>query len=150
MPPLLRLRLAMALLLGVFLIPVGLSSLRGLTHVVSCQGAIAQPFEVRFGEDGTPLLTGSRVVEAGDDPVCANLNTDLSMRDAGPNRLEVTVPIENRGTDPWRGTVSLVVGGVFIPVEIGLVPPGETRSETIVLRLPEGLTQFDGELLIGP
>jgi hypothetical protein len=149
-PLLLRIRLAMALLLGVFLIPVGLSSLRGLTHVVSCQGAIAQPFEVRFGEDGTPLLTGSRLIEAGSDPVCANLRTNLSMRDAGPNRLEVTVPIENRGTDPWRGTVSLVVSGVFIPVQIGLVPPGETRSETLVLRLPEGVTQFDGELLIGP
>lgn len=139
----------MGVLLGVFLIPVVLSSLRGLTHVVSCQGAIAQPFEVRFGS-GTPLLTGSRLVEAGSDPVCANLRTNLSMRDAGPNRLEVTVPIENRGSDPWRGTVSLVVGGVFIPVEIGLVPPGETRSETVVLRLPEGVTQFDGELLIGP
>lgn len=149
-PPLLRLRLALGLLLGVFLIPVVLSSLRGLTHVVSCQSAIAQPFEVSFGEDGKPLLTGSRLVEAGSDPVCANLRTDLSMRDAGPNRLEVTVPIENRGSDPWRGTVSLVVGGVFIPVKIGLVPPGETRSETLVLRLPEGVTQFDGELLIGP
>ena len=109
-----------------------------------------KPFEVSFGEDGKPLLTGSRLVEAGSDPVCANLRTDLSMRDAGPNRLEVTVPIENRGSDPWRGTVSLVVGGVFIPVKIGLVPPGETRSETLVLRLPEGVTQFDGELLIGP
>jgi hypothetical protein len=140
----------LTVLLGVFLIPVVLSSLRGLTHVVSCEEAIAQPFEVSFGADGTPLLTGSRLVEAGTDPVCANLLTDLSMREAGPNRLEVTVPIENRGNDPWRGTVSLEVGGVVIPVEIGLVPPGETRSETIVLRLPEGVTAFTGELLIGP
>ena len=140
----------MALLLGVLMIPVVLSSLRGLTHVVSCQEAIAQPFEVSFGSEGTPLLTGSRLVEAGSDPVCANLRTDISMREAGPNRLEVTVPIENRGANPWRGTVSLVVGGVFIPVQVGLVPPGETRSETIVLRLPEGVTEFDGELLIGP
>ena len=149
-PLLLRIRLAAAMLLGVFLIPVVLSSLRGLTHVVSCQSSIAQPFEVRFGDDGTTLLTGSRLVEAGSDPVCANLRSDLSMREAGPNRLEVTVPIENRGIDPWRGTVSLEVGGVLIPVQIGLVPPGETRSETLVLRLPEGVTEFAGELLIGP
>ncbi len=138
------------MLLGVFLIPIVLSSLRGLTHVVSCEAAIAQPFEVRFGSDGTPILTGSRLVEAGADPVCMNLRTDLSMREAGPNRLEVTVPIENRGGDPWQGTVSLEVGGVLIPVQIGLVPPGQTRSETIVLRLPEGVTELDGELLIGP
>ncbi|MGH8958688.1 MAG: hypothetical protein ACRDVK_08430 [Acidimicrobiia bacterium] len=150
MPPLLRIRLASVILLGVFLIPVVLASLRGLTHVVSCQEAIAQPFEVRFGDDETILLTGSRLVEAGTDPVCANLRTDLSMREAGPNRLEITVPIENRGADPWRGTVSLEVGGVLIPVQIGLVPPGETRSETLVLRLPEGVTEFNGELLIGP
>ena len=150
MPLLLRIRLAAVMLLGVFLIPVVLSSLRGLTHVVSCQSSIAQPFEVRFGDDGTTLLTGSRLVEAGSDPVCANLRSDLSMREAGPNRLEVTVPIENRGNDPWRGTVSLEVGGVLIPVQIGLVPPGEIRSETLVLRLPEGVTEFAGELLIGP
>lgn len=150
MPVLLRIRLALIVLLGVFLIPVVMSSLRGLTHVVSCEEAIAQPFEVNFGSDGTPLLTGSRLVEAGTDPVCANLRTDLSMRGAGANRLEVTVPLENRGEEPWRGTVSLRVGGVLIPVQIGLVPPGETRSESIVLQLPEGVTEFTGELLIGP
>lgn len=150
MPVLIRIRLALAVLLGVFLIPVVLSSLRGLTHVVSCEESIAQPFEVNFGSDGTPLLTGSQLLEAGTDPVCANLSTDLSMREAGPNRLEVTVPVENRGEQPWRGTVTLKVGDVLIPVQIGLVPPGETRSESIVLRLPAGVTGFTGELLIGP
>ncbi len=150
LPAYLRIRLALATLLGVFLIPIGLSSMRGLTHVVSCREAISQPFEVSFDQSGEPLLTGSNVVEAGADPVCALLKTDLSLRGAGPNRLEVTVPLENQGIDPWQGTVTLRVGEVLIPIQIGLVPPGETRSEMIVLRLPQGVTGFTGEVLIGP
>lgn len=150
MPAYLRIRLALAILLGVFLIPIGLSSMRGLTHVVSCREAISKPFEVDFDPAGEPLLTGSSVIEAGQDPICALLETDLSLRTAGPNRLEVTVPVENQGKDPWQGTVTLRVGDVLIPVQIGLVPPGESRSETLVLRLPAGVTGFSGELLIGP
>ncbi|MGQ0849954.1 MAG: hypothetical protein ACT4OP_12760 [Actinomycetota bacterium] len=150
MPPTLKARLALVVLFGVFLIPVGMSSLRGLTHVVSCTGEAVQPFEVDFSDPDSPILTGSAVVEAGDDPVCGALVADLSVQSAGKNRLEVTVPIENRGTQPWRGTVNLEVGNVLIPIRIGVVPGGETRSETIVLRLPVGITGFSGRLLIGP
>lgn len=149
-PLLLRLRLALVGLFGIFLIPIALGSMRGLTHVVSCSREISKPFEVTFEGSGTPLLTGSSVVEAGSDPVCQALRSDISMRAAGPSRLEVTVPITNEGSEPWQGTVSLLVGNVSIPVRIGLVPPGETRSETLVLNLPEGVTGFSGELLIGP
>jgi hypothetical protein len=46
--------------------------------------------------------------------------------------------------------VRLQVGNTVIPFQIGLVPAGETRSETIVLRLPAGTTGFSGSLLIGP
>jgi hypothetical protein len=72
------------------------------------------------------------------------------MRAIAPNRLEITVPISNGGDQPWQGTVALQVGSVEVPVRIGLVPPGETRSETLVLNLPDGVTGFSGELLIGP
>jgi hypothetical protein len=137
-------------LFGVFLIPIVLSSMRGLTHVVSCEQEISKPFEVTFDAARAPLLTGSSLVEAGVDPVCAALSADVSMRAAGPNRIEVTVPIRNDGDNPWQGTVALLVGNVEVPVRIGLVPPGETRSETLVLSLPEGVTGFSGELLIGP
>jgi len=149
-PLLLRLRVALVALFGVLLIPIGFSSMRGLTHIVSCSAEISKPFEVTFDANGTPLLTGSSVVEAGTDPVCRSLRTDLSLRTVGPNRVEVTVPITNEGTDAWQGTVALMVGEVEIPIRIGLVPPGETRSETLVLNLPAGVTGFSGELLIGP
>lgn len=149
MPNAVRVRLALATLFGVFLIPVLLSSLRGLTHVVSCRQEVTQPFEVVFDTNNEPLLTSSAVVQAS-DPVCSSLRADLSVASEGPNRLAVTVPITNSGEGAWRGTVRLRVGNTIIPIQIGLVPAGTTKSETIVLRLPEGATGFDGSLLIGP
>jgi hypothetical protein len=149
-PLLLRLRLALAALFGILLIPIALSSMRGLTHIVSCSREISKPFTVMFDSEGAPTLTGSSVIEAGTDPVCRLLSSEISIRTVGPNRLEVTVPIANGGDDPWQGTVALQVGSVEVPVRIGLVPAGQTRSETLVLNLPEGVTGFSGELLIGP
>jgi hypothetical protein len=75
---------------------------------------------------------------------------DVSVSARGPNEIAVTVPITNEGLTAWRGTVRLRVGRTVIPFQIGLVPAGETRSETIVLRLPDGTTGFSGSLLIGP
>jgi len=150
-PALLRPRLAVFILFGVFLIPVVLSSLRGLTHVVSCTREIARPFEVAVGDGERPVITGSAVVEAGAAQQCGGtLDVDVSVSARGPNEIAVTVPITNKGLTPWRGTVRLRVGNTVIPFQIGLVPAGETRSETIVLRLPDGTTGFSGSLLIGP
>ncbi|MGH8927849.1 MAG: hypothetical protein ACRDWH_05830 [Acidimicrobiia bacterium] len=151
MPALLRTRLALFALFGVFLIPIGLSSLRGLSHVVSCTEEIARPFEVSVGEGDFPLLTGSALVAAGDVDECGGvLETRVSVAPRAGNEVEVTVPITNNGAAAWHGTVNLRVGDTLIPVQIGLIPAGETRSETIVLRLPEGTTGFTGSLLIGP
>ena len=150
-PALLRPRLAVLVLFGVFLIPVFLSTLRGLTHVVSCTREIARPFEVAVGDEERPVITGSAVVEAGAEQQCGGaLNVDVSVSARGPNEIAVTVPITNEGVTPWRGTVRLRVGNTVIPFQIGLVAAGETKSETIVLRLPEGTTGFSGSLLIGP
>ena len=150
-PALLRPRLAVFILFGVFLIPVVLSSLQGLTHVVSCTREIARPFEVAVGDEDRPVITGSAVVEAGAAQPCGGaLDVDVSVSARGPNEIAVTVPITNEGLTAWRGTVRLRVGNTIIPFQIGLVPAGETRSETIVLRLPDGTTGFSGSLLIGP
>jgi hypothetical protein len=138
-----------AVLFGVFLIPVMLSSLRGLTHVVSCTDEVEQPFQVQF-TNGDAVLTGSAVVVAEAEETCGQLTAEMSVRADGANRLAVTIPITNRGEGAWRGTVRLEVGSTVIPVAIGLVPAGETRSETVILRLPDGVSNFHGSLLIGP
>jgi hypothetical protein len=141
--------LAVAVLFGVFLIPVVLSSMRGLTHVVSCASEVERPFAVEFTE-GEATLTGSAVVVAGGESLCGQLTAEMSARADGPNRLAVTIPITNQGEGAWRGTVQMQVGATTIPVAIGLVPAGETRTQTVVLRLPEGVSSFQGSLLIGP
>lgn len=148
-PALLRSRLAVVVLFGIFLIPVILSSLRGLTHVVSCSSEVERPFQVEF-VDGEAILTGSAVVVAGEEKVCGQLDTAMSVRAEGPNRVAVTIPISNQGAGAWRGTVQLTVGNTVVPVEFGLVPAGESRMETVILRLPEGISLFQGSLLIGP
>ena len=51
MPSILKSRIAIVALLAVFLIPVGTSSLRGLTHVLTCEAEVEKPFSVIF-EDG--------------------------------------------------------------------------------------------------
>ncbi len=149
MPALLRSRLAVAVLFGIFLIPVILSSLRGLTHVVSCASEVERPFQVEF-VGGEAILTGSAVVVAGEAPVCGQLEAGMSVRADGPNRLAVTIPISNQGEGAWRGTVQLQVGTTVVPVEIGLVAAGDSKTETVILRLPDGVSSFQGSLLIGP
>jgi hypothetical protein len=149
-PALLRSRLAVAVLFGVFLIPILLmSSLRGLTHVVSCAQPVERPFQVEI-TGGEPVITGSAVVVAGEDYGCGPLTAEIVVRSEGANRLAVTVPITNGGESAWRGTVNLEVGSTLIPITIGLVPAGSTRDSTVVLKLPEGVSSFQGSLLIGP
>ena len=64
--------------------------------------------------------------------------------------IELILPITNHTDDLWRGTVSVVVGRTTIPVDIGEVPAGETRSDSIDLELDQGTTELSGSLLIGP
>lgn len=150
MPALLRSRLAVAVLFGVFLIPISLmSSLRGITHVVTCYERVERPFQVEF-VDGEPTITSSAVVVAGEATGCGSLTAEMSVRSEGPNRLAVTTPITNAGESAWHGTVQLQVGSTLIPITQGLISAGETRSETVILRLPDGVSSFQGSLLIGP
>ena len=150
-PALLRPRVAVFVLFGVFLIPVVLSSLRGLTHVVSCTREIARPFEVAVGEEDRPVITGSAVVEAGAAEPCGGaLNVDVSVSARGPNEIAVTVPITNDGTNAWRGTVRLQGGqdGDSLPDRSG--SGGRDSIGNHRAALARGTTGFSGSLLIGP
>lgn len=141
--------MAAVVLVAIFLIPLGLLNLRGLTHVVSCEDQVRQPFQVVFSA-GQPVLTGSTVVEPDDGPLCGVLDAGLSVSSPGPNRLDITVPIDNLSDQDWRGTIELAVGETKVPVPIGLVPAQGSRTEVVQLHLPDGTTQVDGLLLIGP
>ena len=67
MPSALRAQVALIALLGVLLIPIGTSSLRGLTHILTCQESAAAPFSIEVPEDGLPFITSSSSFERNPD-----------------------------------------------------------------------------------
>jgi hypothetical protein len=141
-------------MLGAFLIPIGTSSLRGLTHVLTCQERAKTPFTVVFeeGQDPTILSATGQITakDPAEESICGGLSLDLGVSQAEPGRVAVHVPITNNGEFEWRGTVALKAGDATIPVSIGSIKPGVTEKDTIEIRLKSGETQLDGSLLIGP
>jgi len=163
MSSLLRARFALILLLATFLIPIGVSGLRGLTHVLSCSSSVATPFTITILPDGVPTITSSRTLTRDDDSsLCAipdpssgieeGLVVDLAARGTS-GKIEMIVIITNQTHRPWQGTVQLNLGGqrrLSYPVTIGRIPARQVRRATVLLELPKGLTDIDGKLLIGP
>jgi hypothetical protein len=142
-------------MMGAFLIPIGTSSLRGLTHLLTCQENAKTPFTVVFekGQEPTILSATGRITADSppdDSQVCGGLTLDLGVSEAAPGHVAVHVPITNNGKFEWRGTVALKVGGASIPVDIGSIKPGVTEKDTVTVTLKPGTTQLDGSLLIGP
>lgn len=151
MPSGLRSRLALLALIGVFLIPIGMSSLRGLTHVLTCKESAETPFTLITPEGMPPQLLSSSRIEVGDSAyVCGGLSLNMGARAEGPGRVSMVLPITNNSEYPWKGSVTLVVGGTSIPASIGEIPAGETRQDVLDLELDPGTQEVNGSLLIGP
>ena len=157
MPSALRAQVALIALLGVLLIPIGTSSLRGLTHILTCQESAAAPFSIEVPEDGLPFITSSSSFERNPDgsvpdtSVCGGLTLDLQIGTAEEDRADVTVAITNESEYGWRGSVQLKLDDIDIPIDIGEIGSGETASDDFQLSLDEGSTYaIEGDLLIGP
>ncbi len=158
MPSILKSRLALAALLAVFLIPIGTSSLRGLTHIATCEAEVAKPFSVIF-EDGEAIVLSSIVVtaeQAEESGICGGLDVDIQAAAPDLETAQLTLIVANNSEFTWRGTVAVALGDLgmmgqrIIPISIGSVAPGETESETVTFTLGEGFHEFSGSLLIGP
>ena len=157
MPSALRAQVALIALFGVLLIPIGTSSLRGLTHILTCQEEAAAPFSIEVPEDGLPFITSSSIVERNPDgsvpdlSVCGGLTLDLQIGTAEEDRADVTLAITNESEYGWRGSVQLKLDDIDIPIDIGEIDSGETATDEFQLRLDEGSTYaIEGDLLIGP
>jgi hypothetical protein len=157
MPSALRAQVALIGLLGVLLIPIGTSSLRGLTHILSCQQDAAAPFSIEVPADGPPSILSSAVVERrpdgsiADASVCGGLTLDVSIGSDEEDRAEVVLAITNNSEYGWRGSVKLELDDIDIPIDIGEIGAGETASDGIELRLDENSSyEIKGDLLIGP
>ncbi len=150
MPPILRSRLALLALLGAFLIPIGMSSLRGLTHILTCKEEARQPFTVVVTDGRPEVLSSVRIGRDDTGRLCGGLTLETQARPGTGGNIMLVLPITNHTENPWRGTVSVRIGKTTIPVDIGEVPAGETRQDSIDLELEKGTTELSGSLLIGP
>lgn len=157
MPSALRARVALIGLVAVLLIPIGTSSLRGLTHVLTCEERSATPFSVEVAADGPPIISSSTVIERDDDgtvrtqELCGGLALDLLMGSREEDRADVTIAVTNNSDFGWRGSVQLRLDDTPIPIDIGHIGAGETATDSFELRLDRtGTYALDGTLLIGP
>ena len=150
MPPILRSRLALLALLGAFLIPIGMSSLRGLTHVLTCKEEARQPFTVVVSDGQPEVLSSMRIGRGDTGQLCGGLTLETQAEPLEGNKINLVFPMTNHTEHLWRGTVSAKIGKTTIPVNIGEVPAGETRAARVPLDVPPGTTEVNGALLIGP
>jgi len=144
--------MALFSLMGVFLIPISQANLGGLTHVVTCKEQIEQPFTVVISPDNEPsLLSSLRITrEEAEEELCGGLSVDPQVGSEGERTIVMTLPIKNASDYLWRGTITLKLGKTSIPVGIGEVPAGETRSEDVEFVLEKGTFELNGALSIGP
>jgi hypothetical protein len=150
-PSILRSRLALLGLFGIFLIPLGLSSLHGLTHVITCREGTRAPFTLAVPERGDPLVTSAATLTPGEaNGLCGGLMLDMAVGADRPGRVLVNLPITNNTRYTWRGSVKLVVRGASVPVSIGEIEPGETKADSVSVKIGPGTHEVKGTLLIGP
>lgn len=133
------------------MIPAASSSLRGLTHVLTCREEIRTPFTLSLGGEGGPVVTTSTRIRLGDtDTLCDGLRVEIGARQITTQRIVMVVPITNTSEFPWRGTTHLRLGDLMLPVDAGEISAGQTVTDRIELNLPPGEHALDGALLIGP
>lgn len=139
--------------MSVFLIPISQANLSGLTHVLTCKEQIEQPFTVVIpSKGGEPaLLSSLRITQDEDESsLCGGLMVNPRVTTRGSGTIVMVLPVVNKSVYPWRGTITLRLGDTSIPVGIGEVAAGETRSEKVPFDLKEGTFELNGALSIGP
>lgn len=143
----------MVTLLGIFLIPLTTSSLRGLTHVLSCSDEVPAVLSVDTTDDANTVLLGadSTTREDADSTLCDGLDVTLQLSSADAQRAQVDVTVSNGTDTDWQGSMRLRLEGTEIPVAIGRIDAGGTETDTVSLTVDAGGSyDITGTLLIGP
>ncbi|MFP4312619.1 MAG: hypothetical protein ACLFS9_11655 [Nitriliruptoraceae bacterium] len=150
-----RHRAPLLLLAALFLIPIATSSLRGLTHVLTCAEEVGAAISISPAlEPGEPpTLLSSQTLVAGEDPlICEALAVELSIGtfDELSGDTELQVDVANRSELDWRGTIELSIAGTRVPLAVGRIAAGETVSSRPMIRATDEQVEIEGQLLIGP
>jgi hypothetical protein len=152
-PSSLRAQVALWGMLACLLIPIGVSNLRGLTHILTCKEQAATPFTIIVPAQGAPTITSSSVITRNPDDgeLCGGLHLDTQIGARTAEKATMTLTISNDTPYGWRGSVELDLSGISIPVDIGAIEPLKSASDTIDIRLDRNrVYNINGELLIGP
>ena len=159
-------RLALAVLVGVLVIPILSVNNGGLSHLLFCEASVAQPFAVGSTDDpGGAQVTSSTQV-ARDAPqatfegeseiteACEGVTAEVSASPLTDDRVQLTVTILNDTDLTWRGSVGLAAEGednsADLTAALGEVPARGSESATLELRVLPGQTEIAGTLLLGP
>ena len=166
MVPVLKHRLALAVLVGVLVIPILSVNNGGLSHLLFCEATVEQPFAIGSTDDPTngPQVTSSTQVsrdpeatfqgEAEVTEVCEGVRVEIQASPLSEDRVSLTVTILNDSELTWRGSVGLAAEGesnsADLTAALGEVPAGGSESATMELRVLPGQTEIGGTLLLGP
>jgi hypothetical protein len=97
------------------------------------------------------VIVSSNVIERdAPEGVCGGLVLDMGVGPSDPGKVQLRLPITNNTEYDWQGSVSLQLGDTAVPVDIGEIRAGETKSDTITVRVDPGELEVNGSLLIGP
>jgi hypothetical protein len=154
MPSALRAQVALWGMLACLLIPIGVSNLRGLTHVLTCEERSVTDFTVVVdGRGRATMLATSPSFGPGDvpDELCGGLVLDIEVGSPEKGVAEMVFTITNHTDFGWHGSVRVDLGSTPIPIDIGEVAPRGTATDTIEIDLDADSTyEIEGSLLIGP
>ena len=159
-----RQRVALAVLIGVLAIPLVMSNLGGIGQLLVCEAVVAQPFAVAAAAGG-PQVTSSRTLERGQADVafdatpeaaelCGGVTASIAAEIVDVEAVRLVVTISNDSDLPWQGSIGLAADATDVDVDLttslGEVPAGESRSDTLVVRVRDEQTDIAGRILLGP
>lgn len=159
-------RLALAVLVGVLVIPVLSVNNGGLSHLLFCEATVAQDFAVSSPGDTDGAAVTSSTTLSRDEPTvnfegrgqvaeaCEGVRAEISAVPISDERVGLTVTIINDSDLTWRGSVGLAAEGeannADLTAALGQVEPGGSESASLELRILPGQTEIQGKLLLGP
>ena len=144
-------RLGLLAILAVFLVPISVSWLGGLTQAVTCDDRARSTLAVSTTEKGDPIVLGSTTVTRKEKPLCGRLVLETETRVRPDGDLRLRLGLRNKSAQAWRGTVRVAFDeNAPVDVAVGRVDAGETVWRLIPFDPPDGQTEIPLEVLVGP
>jgi hypothetical protein len=121
-------------------------AIQGLRFPLLCHQSAGTAFSMG---PGTQPALGSSLADR--PPLCGGLSVVVTLSRLGNRTVAIRPTISNLTARDWHGSVLLRITGLgAIPLSIGRVAAGSSRSAVATVVLPEGREDIAGELDLGP